>query len=37
MSFSSVTQPVEEDLTNQEQSSVAYSLETESHRQQVGG
>ena len=37
MSFSSVTQPVDEDLASQEQSSVVYSLETESHRQQVGG
>ena len=36
MSFSSVTQPVDEDLASQEQSSVAYSLETESRRQQVG-
>ncbi|CAH3170110.1 unnamed protein product [Porites evermanni] len=34
MSFSSVTQPVDEDLASQEQSSVVYSLETESHRQQ---
>ena len=37
MSFSSVTQPVDEDLASQEQFSVGYSLETESHRQQVGG
>ena len=37
MSFSSVTQPVDEDLASQEQSSVAYSLETESHREQVEG
>ena len=37
MSFSSVTQPVDEGLASKEQSSVAYSLETESHRQQVGG
>ena len=37
MSLSSVTQPVDEDLASQEQSSVAYSLETESRRQQVGG
>ena len=37
MSFSSVTQPVDEDLASQEQSSVGYSPETESHRQQVGG
>ena len=37
MSFSSVTQPVDEDLASQEQSSVVYSLETESHRHQVCG
>ena len=37
MSFSSVTQPVDEDLASQEQSTVAYSLETESHCQQVCG
>ena len=37
MSFSGVTQPMYEDLAGQEQPNVGYSLETESHRQKVGG
>ena len=37
MSFSGVTQPMDIDLAGEEPSSVRYSLETESHRQQVCG